>query len=154
MLLKFHLIDFYSQTSPFSFSHYLPGSHAFNPNPEATVLLLLFFLSCTAGMRRRKTENRKRFNVGIKLSACFCHITLISSSPANPHRSTTYPPNAKNGKKTHNTRWFLPLKTKLLNARTIQREHKEEHRRAAFREDLDAQASWKQQACERIAKVH
>lgn len=78
-------------------------------------------------MQRRKTENRKLFNVGIKLSACFCHITLIHSSPTNPHHSTIFPPNATNRKKIHNMRWSLPLKTKLLNAHTIQGEHKEEH---------------------------
>lgn len=127
MLVKFRLIDFYSQISLFSFSHYLPCSHAFNPNPEATDLLLLFFLSCTAGMRRRKT---KLFNVGIKLSACFCHVTLIHSSPTSLHLSTTYPPNAKTGKKICNTKWSLQLKTKLLNAHTIHGEHRVEYCKA------------------------
>lgn len=87
-------------------------------------------MSCTAGMWRRKTENRKLFSVGIKLSGCFCHVTLIHSSPANPHHSTTFHQMPKTGKKTRNTRWSFQLKTKLFNAQTIYWEHKGEYCRA------------------------
>lgn len=59
---NFILQIFNSPSSPFSFSHYLPRSHAFSPNPEATVLLLPFFYSSRAAQQacgggRQETEN-------------------------------------------------------------------------------------------------
>lgn len=136
------MVDFYSQTSPFPFSHYLPRSHAFNPNPEAMVLLLLFFYSFWAAQQACGGGRQKTENFSMWASSCqpVSAISLWSTPPpTNPHRSTIYPPNAKNGKKTHNTRWSLPLKTKILNTRTIQGEHKEEYYcRATSQEDMDA----------------
>lgn len=84
MLVKCHLIDFYSQVF-FLFLTLPPMFPYIESQPRGHCPFIL----SEPHSRHAEEGNSKLFNLGIKLSACFCHITLIRSSPTNLHLSTT-----------------------------------------------------------------